>query len=156
MTNNQGLTSVFIACDHRGFVLKNRFIDWLRENSFTPVDLGTDSTLRCDSLDYAVKMAKALQEQPDGRGVLICGSGNGMAMVANRFSVVRAALVTDVTTARYSRLHNDANVLALGADITGEAVALECLAVFLSTECLGGRYAERRERMMNISGAHAE
>ncbi len=140
-----------IAADHRGFELKARFITWLKEHGFEPKDLGTHSQERCDALDFANKMAAELKHE-DQRGVLICGSGQAMAMTANRYRNLRAALCTNSTLARLAREHNDANVLAIGADIIGSEVALDCLKIFLETNCLGGRYAERRQRLTDLGG----
>jgi ribose 5-phosphate isomerase B len=145
-------TIVFIASDHRGFQLKAQFIDWMKDHGFTAKDLGTDSEARCDALDFARKMALEFKTDTHARGILICGSGQAMAMTANRYKNLRAALCTDTTMTRLAREHNDANILALGADIIGEAVALDCLEVFLKTKSLGGRYAERRERLTGLGG----
>ena len=138
--------TIFLASDHRGFALKGQFVTWLGEHGYPLVDLGPGNEDRCDAMDFAVKMAAELKKNPEGKGVLICGSGQAMAMTANRFPHLRAALCTNSTMARLAREHNDANVLALGAHITGLEVALECLQVFLTTKFLGGRYTERRDR----------
>ncbi len=147
-----GEKTVFIASDHRGFRLKARYVEWMKSHGFDPVDLGTNDETRCDAMDYATELASHLAAHPECQGVLICGSGNGMAMVANRYRSVRAALVTDVTTAKFCRQHNDANVMAIGSDITGSEVAMACLEVFLNTDCLGGRYAERRDKLTALGG----
>jgi ribose 5-phosphate isomerase B len=141
-----------IAADHRGFALKSAFIEWLKKNGYTPKDLGTHSEDRCDSLDYAMKMAEEMKANLNQLGVLICGTGNGIAMVANRYSAIRAAVCTNVTMARLARQHNDANILAIGAHITGIEAALDCLETFLKTPFLGGRYAERRDRFTALGG----
>lgn len=144
--------TVYIASDHRGFSLKAAFVDWLKQNGLQPVDLGPDCTDRCDAGDYAKKMAEKLRVDPAARGVLICGSGQAMAMTSNRYQHVRAALCTHSVMARLAREHNDANVLVLGADIVGQAVAEDCLKTFLSTEHLGGRYAERVQKLTELGG----
>lgn len=146
MTNS----TIFIASDHRGYALKRQFMAWLRDNGYSPDDLGADNEERCDAMDFAVKLASAMKGTPDSRGILICGSGQAMTMAANRFPHIRAALCTDSTMSRLAREHNDANVLALGAHIVGAEVAQECLKTFLKTEFLGGRYTERRDRMSNL------
>jgi ribose 5-phosphate isomerase B len=145
-------TTVLIASDHRGFELKSNLVAWLKEHGCTPKDLGTNSEERCDVGDYAVKMATEMASAKDALGVLICGSGQASAMTANRYRHLRAALCTDVTMARLSREHNDANVLVLGAHIIGLEVALDCLDVFLKTKFLGGRYAERRDKLTKLGG----
>jgi ribose 5-phosphate isomerase B len=148
MTN----TLVSIASDHRGFHLKTQFIVWLTQNSYTTKDLGPESDDRCDAMEYANKLAEEFKLNPNQVGVLICGSGQAMAMTANRYQYLRAALCTNVTVARLAREHNDANVLAVGADITGGAVALECLEVFLRTQFLGEHYTKRRDRLTALGG----
>ena len=141
-----------IAADHRGFELKAKFVEWLKAHGYAPKDLGTNSAERCDSIDYAMKMAAELKAHPEELGVLICGTGNGIAMVANRYKAIRAVVCTEATMARLAREHNDANVLAIGAHITGIESALESLKVFLETKFLGGRYAERRDKLTDLGG----
>ena len=143
---------VFLASDHRGFSLKSKMIAWLSEHKFESKDLGTNSQDRCDAGDFAIRLASEMAKNPTHIGVLICGTGQAMAMTANRYKYLRAALCANTTVARLSREHNDANVLVLGADITGEAVALECLQTFLATQFMGGRYAERRDKLTALGG----
>ena len=142
----------FVASDHRGFVLKGKTLAWLAANGHVAEDLGPNSDTRCDASAYAVKLATTLKATPAARGILICGSGQAMAMTANRYQLLRAALCLNTTMARLAREHNDANVLVLGADLVGEGLALDCLATFLNTEFLGGRYAERRDYLTNLGG----
>jgi ribose 5-phosphate isomerase B len=144
--------SIVIGADHRGFALKTRLLAWLKEKGFAPKDLGTNSDERCDAFDFATSLARELKTDPEQRGILICGSGQAMAMTANRYQHIRAALCSDTTSARLSREHNDANVLVLGADIMTPDGALECIEVFLNTKFLGGRYAERRDRLTALGG----
>jgi len=144
--------TVLIASDHRGYRLKAQIIARLTENGFAPKDLGTDSEERCDAGDFARKLAEEFKFGKAQFGILICGTGQAMAMTANRYRILRAALCTEATTARMTREHNDANVLVLGADITGPGVALDCLEVFLKTKFLGGRYAERRDKLTALGG----
>ncbi len=143
---------LFLAADHGGFRLKALFLAWLSEKGGDVRDLGTFSDERCDSLDYAIKMAEAIAANPSALGVVICKSGNGITMAANRYQAVRAALCLNSTMARMARAHNDANVLGLGAEMTGELVALDCLEAFLTTPFLEGRYAERRDRLTALGG----
>ena len=143
---------ILVAADHRGFPLKARLLGWLEEKGFAPKDLGTNSDERCDAFDFARKLAGELKAHPEQRGILICGSGQAMAMTANRYRHIRAALCTETTSARLSREHNDANVLVLGADIMKPETVFECIAVFLGTKFLGGRYAERRDRLTALGG----
>jgi ribose 5-phosphate isomerase B len=144
--------SVLIAADHRGVALKAKLAAWLQAKGYAPKDLGTNSAERCDASDFAKKLAEAFKAGTGQFGILICGTGQAMAMTANRYKNIRAALCTDVEMARLAREHNDANVLALGADITDEATALQCVEVFLKTATLGGRYAERRDKLTELGG----
>jgi len=148
MTN----TTVLIASDHRGFELKTQLIAWLKVHDFAAKDLGTNTQERCDASDFAQKIAAGIKADEAQFGVLICGTGQAMAMTANRYQKIRAALCTETTTARFSREHNDANVLVLGAEIVGAGLALDCLEVFLKTKFLGGRYAERRDKLTALGG----
>lgn len=143
---------IYIASDHRGYDLKNRFVSWLRDQGDEVNDLGPDNGDRCDASVYAVKLAKAMRDEPDARGVLICGTGQVMAMTANRFRHIRAALCLDATMARLAREHNDANVLVVGAAIVGDEVARDCLDIFMKTSFLGGRYAERCRILADLGG----
>jgi len=146
------LRTIFIASDHRGFPLKAKLTTWLQAHDYAVKDFGTDNAERCDASDFAVRMAAAFAADEGQCGVLICGTGQAMAMTANRYKNIRAALCADSTTARLTREHNDANILVLGADIIGEAIAVDCLDVFLKTKFLGGRYAERRDKLTAMGG----
>lgn len=143
---------VFLASDHRGFKLKSKLVAWLAEKKYEVQDLGADSEARCDAGDFASRLAAEMRGKEGNFGVLICGTGQAMAMTANRYRHLRAALCCDATVARLSRQHNDANVLVLGADIIGEAVAADCLETFLQTVFLGGRYTERRDKLTALGG----
>ncbi len=133
--------TIAIACDHGGFGLKENLktafpnVQWL--------DLGTSSAESVDYPDFAAKLAGAIKDGKAARGVLICGSGIGISIAANRHTHIRCALVHDVTGARLCRQHNDANVIALGARMVGLEVAKDCVDVFLSAEFEGGRHQAR-------------
>ena len=134
---------VAIACDHAGVELKRTLKEWLVGRGQTVLDLGTDGPDSVDYPDYGHAMAEAIESGQAACGVLICGTGIGISIAANRHAGIRAAVCHDVTTARLARLHNDANVLALGARILGPGVALDCLGAFLSTAYEGGRHDGR-------------
>lgn len=134
---------IAIASDHAGFELKSVLKQELEKLGFEPLDLGTDGAASVDYPDFGNKLAASLQAGEAKRGVLICGTGIGISIAANRHAHVRAALCHDGLSARLSRLHNDANVLCLGARVTGVDVARDCLAVFLGTEFEGGRHQNR-------------
>jgi len=134
---------IAIASDHAGYPLKQVLSEELRNAGYDVLDLGTDNTGSVDYPDFATAMAEALSDGRVERGVLVCGTGIGISIAANRYPWVRAALCHDVTTARLCREHNDANVMALGARIVGDEVAKHCLAAFLETEFGGDRHARR-------------
>lgn len=134
---------LFFASDHAGIGLRHSLIEVARCEWQPLEDLGTHAPDSVDYSDYADILAAKMLSYPDARGVLICGSGIGISIAANRHSHIRAALCHDVTTARLARLHNDANVLCLGARVTGVTTALDILQFFLTTEFEGGRHARR-------------
>jgi ribose 5-phosphate isomerase B len=134
---------IAIASDHAGYDLKSQLKPELEKLGFEVLDLGTDGPASVDYPDFALKMAEALKAGTVQRGVLVCGSGIGISMAANRHKHVRAALCHDHLTARLSRQHNNANVLCLGGRTTGPDVAKDCLRVFLETEFEGGRHQNR-------------
>ncbi len=134
---------IAIGADHAGFALKARVKAWLEAAGYPVRDLGTYSQERVDYPDFAAKVAAEVGSGAARFGVLICGSGIGMSIAANRDPRIRCALAHDTTTARLGRQHNDANVLALGARITGIETAHDCLITFLETPFAGGRHARR-------------
>ena len=131
---------IAIASDHAGFDLKQRVVEHLGARG---VDLGPPSADRVDYPDYAGAVARAIQQGEADFGVLVCGSGIGMAMAANRYAGVRAALVHNAIAARLSRQHNDAQIICLGSRLIGEVVALEAIDAFLAADFEGGRHAGR-------------
>lgn len=137
------MTTIAMASDHAGVDLRATLKALLEGEGHQVVDLGPDSPASVDYPDYANRLAEALKLGQAQRGLLICGSGIGISIAANRHRHVRAALCHDVTTARLSRLHNDANVLVLGARVVGPEVAIECARVFFGTAFEGGRHARR-------------
>lgn len=137
---------VAIACDHAGLPLKKEVMAaW--GDRVTWLDLGTHTAESCNYVDFGYAVGEAIKDGRADRGIVICGSGIGISIAANRYAGVRCALCTDATMARLSRLHNDANVLALGARITGVAVALDCVEAFLGTAFEGGRHQARVETL---------
>ncbi|MDD3370522.1 MAG: RpiB/LacA/LacB family sugar-phosphate isomerase [Alphaproteobacteria bacterium] len=144
---------ISIASDHRGFGLKTLFCASMKDRGITVEDFGptTDAT-RCDAGDFSVKVVDSLRNQPERMGVLICGTGQVMALTSNRFAHIRGALCTNSTMVRLARQHNDANILILGAHIIGQEVALDCLNAFLTTDFLGGRYKDRLDKLTALGG----
>lgn len=141
------LNVVAFASDHGGVELKTCLRDMLTEMGIEILDLGTNSSESVDYPDYAKAMAEAIAEGKAARGVLVCGTGIGISIAANRFNHVRAALVHDAFGAKMCRQHNDANVLVLGGRTTGEEVAKDCLRLFLETEFEGGRHQRRVSKL---------
>ncbi|WP_300926859.1 ribose 5-phosphate isomerase B [uncultured Desulfovibrio sp.] len=140
------MSLVHLASDHAGYALKDLLARELAVRGFTVRDHGTDSRESCDYPVFAHRLCSALLHE-GGQGILVCGSGIGMSMAANRHDGIRAALCTTELHARLSRRHNDANVLCLGARITGEELALAIMAAFLETGFEGGRHQRRIDKI---------
>ena len=138
---------IFMASDHAGINLRQSLAQVLRDMGHIVHDLGPETDARVDYPDYGAALAKAMKAVPDAKGVLVCGSGIGISIAANRFSWIRAALCHDVTTARLSRQHNNANVIAFGERLIGEATAIDALTAFLATEFEGGRHEGRVDKL---------
>ncbi|BCW92631.1 MAG: ribose 5-phosphate isomerase B [Thermoanaerobaculum sp.] len=134
---------IFIASDHAGFALKRAILEHLRAAGREVEDLGTHSEESVDYPDYAHTLAARVAREAEARGILICATGIGMSMAANRHPGVRAALCHDAYTAEMARRHNNANVLCMGGKVTGEAVAKQMVDIFLATPFDGGRHARR-------------
>ena len=139
------MEKIVIASDHAGFELKKIFIDSSNIKSRL-LDLGPFSSESVDYPDYAKKLSLLIQNNEYKKGVLICGSGIGMSMVANRFDNVRAALCMNHEMARLSRQHNNANILVLGSRLISAPEAIKCLIVFLDTNYEGGRHQARLDK----------
>ena len=146
---------IAVAADHRGFALKERVKDWLRANGYTLKDCGTGNSVeRVDAMDYALRLVAEIKEDRSDFAVGICGSGQMMAITANRFPFIRATLLHTAAEAILAREHGDADMLVLGADSVDGTTAENILKTFLDTAALGDRYAARRERLakLDISG----
>lgn len=141
-------TKTLVAgADHAGFELKDRLVEAARAAGWAVIDCGTNSGARVDYPDIAHAVCARIEDGSARFGLLVCGSGIGMAIAANRHSGVRCAQVHNATEARLSRSHNDANMLALGARLTGEVLALDALDAFLTTEFEGGRHQQRLAKL---------
>lgn len=143
------MEKIAIACDHGGYDLKLAIMQNFG-NQVEFIDLGTNSTDSVDYPEYGQAAALKIINDEAKRAIIICGTGIGISIAANRYPQIRAANCTDVTMARLTRLHNNANVLALGARIVGQAVAMDIVDVFLNTEYEGGRH-DLRLRKLDIS-----
>jgi len=139
------MNEILIASDHAGFKLKDDLIKELNiKNKFN--DLGTSSKDSVDYPDFAIKLSRLINNCKFERGILICGSGIGMSMVANRFENVRAALCLNQEMAKLARQHNNANILVLGSRLISLEEAIKCLLVFMKTEYEGGRHQARLDK----------
>lgn len=142
------MEKIGIACDHGGYELKNVIKEHFSDR-FTFIDLGTNSSDSVDYPKFGQALAKAIINGEVERGIIICGTGIGISIAANRFDEIRAANCTDTTMARLTRQHNDANVLALGARLVGLEVAFDIVETFMNTEYEGGRHQRRIDKMSN-------
>ncbi len=140
-----------IGCDHGGFELKEEILKYIKTVKNVEVsDFGVANKDSVDYPDYGAKVSEAVSRGTMDRGILICGTGIGMSIVANRFPKVRAALCHDHFTAQMSREHNDANILVMGERVIGKGVALEIVKTWLETEFAGGRHQLRLNKITNI------
>lgn len=141
---------VAIGSDHAGFFLKEELKKLLQEMGHECIDFGPESTESVDYPDFGERVSLAVSTKAAERGVLICGTGIGMSIVANKFPDVRASLCNDLYTARFSRLHNDANILVIGGRIVGIDLAKEILKTWFTTEFEGGRHLRRLQKIKSI------
>ena len=141
---------ILIGSDHGGFELKSYLIRILNAEGYEVIDKGCNSEDSVDYPVYSAKVAKAIIAKEAPLGILICGTGIGISMAANRFNGVRAGLCTSVEMAELTRLHNNANILAMGGRTTSKELAKEILEAFLSTEYEGGRHDNRVNMMDNV------
>ena len=134
---------ISLACDHGGLELKNKIKEHLEARGCATVDFGTFSTVSCDYPDFARPAAQAVASGECDRGILVCTTGIGMSIAANKHRGIRAALCGDTVSAKFTRLHNNANVLCMGARIIGISTAEEISKIFIGTEFEGGRHQYR-------------
>ncbi len=144
------VSAIAFGADHGGVALKDRLLARLAESGADARDFGTDGSTSVDYPDFAHAVCRAVAAGHAGRGVLVCGSGIGMSIAANRHTGIRCVLAHDVTTARLGRLHNDANMLALGGRLLGDDLAWEILATFLATDFEGGRHERRLAKLAPV------
>ena len=141
---------IAVACDHGGLQLKNALIKNMEGQGYEVVDFGTYTTDSCDYPDYASKAAKAVASGDCDKGVVVCGTGIGVSIVANKVKGIRCALVHDVFSAKATRQHNDTNMIAMGQRVIGEGLAIEILNAWLHTDYEGGRHDLRIQKMMAL------
>lgn len=138
---------IAIASDHAAFDMKAALAEWLRGEGHQLLDLGPDSADSVDYPDYGYKLADAVAHGEAAKGIALCGSGIGISIAVNRHPAARCALVSEVLSARLSREHNDANIIALGARLIGIEQAKACIATFLSTPFAGDRHQRRVDKL---------
>jgi len=141
------LKKIFISSDHAGYKLKELIKLQLNKKKFKYTDLGPKNDNRVDYPDYAHKVAKKVKTNKDYLGILVCGSGIGMNIVANRHKNIRAAQCFNLKSTKLSRLHNDANIITLGSRLLTKKNALNCVSVFLNTKFEGGRHTKRIKKI---------
>lgn len=134
---------VYLASDHAGYALKRVIVEWLSTQGYDPEDLGAHDESSVDYPDFGHALAEAMKQDPTAQGVLVCGTGIGIMMAANKHGHIRATTCHSTTEARLCREHNDANVIAFGARTMGQETVLDCLSVFLKTPFAEGRHARR-------------
>ena len=141
---------IVIASDHGGYALKQELMAHLRENGVAFEDIGTYSEESCDYPDFAEKAARGVADGTWEKGILVCGTGIGISIAANKIKGIRCALCSDCFSAEMCRTHNDANMLALGGRVLGPELAKRIVDLFLDTEFLGGRHAQRVAMVMAL------
>ena len=142
---------IFIGADSAGYELKQTVIPYLKEKGYEVIDCGTTSSASCHYPEFADAVCTRVQEDLSGSfGILICGTGIGMSMCANKHKGIRAALCSDTYSARMTRAHNDANLLCLGARVIGVCLATDIIDAFLGAEFEGGRHQVRVDMMMSL------
>lgn len=144
------MNPIAIASDHAGRELKEDLKELLLELGREFFDMGTDDDKSVDYPDYGIPLAKKVSEGDFNSGILVCGTGVGMSILANKFKGIRAALVNDVFTAKMAKEHNNANILVIGGRVTGKGLAREIVKVWLETEFAGGRHQRRLDKITDI------
>ncbi len=150
LTKENNALKVALACDHAGFLLKEHIKEYLAEKGICCEDFGTFDEEPVDYPDLAYKAASAVQKGAYDRGILVCGTGIGVAITANKLKGIRAALCSDYFSARCARAHNDANILTLGARVMEKERALKIVDVFLETPFEGGRHLKRLKKIEKL------
>lgn len=147
---------IAIGCDHGGFELKNEIIKFLKDSGYEVKDFGTYSTESCDYADYSLPVAEAVASKEYKYGILICGTGIGISIAANKVPGIRAALCSDTFSAHATREHNDANILAMGQRVVGPGLAIDIVKTFLNSEFEGGRHVNRINKITEIEKKYSK
>lgn len=141
---------IALGFDHGGVIYKDELISYLNKNGFTYEDFGTYTTESCDYPDYAEKVAKAVASGEFDRGILICGTGIGMSIAANKVKGIRASCANDIYSAKMTRVHNDSNILTMGARVIGLSTMLEIVDVYLHTDYIGNYHQRRLDKIADM------
>ena len=141
---------IALAADHAGYVLKDELVAWLRDTGHEVSDLGTNGPESVDYPEFGSRLAEAVASGSADRGIVVCGSGIGISIAVNRNPACRCARVSEPLSAALAREHNDSNVLALGARLTGSDMARACVQAFLGTDFAGGRHQRRVDQLSNL------
>lgn len=141
---------IAIGCDHGGLEHKNAIKEHLEERGFTVCDFGIYEQISVDYPDIALKVATAIKNEECELGILVCGTGIGMSLAANKVKGIRAAVLSEHFSAKYTRLHNNSNILCLGGRVIGVGTALELVDIFVDTEFEGGRHSARIDKITAI------
>jgi ribose 5-phosphate isomerase B len=141
---------IALGADHGGYSLKEKIKNWLESSGYTVVDFGCSSAESVDYPEYALMVANEVATGTEDIGILVCGTGIGMSMTANKVPGIRAALCNDVYCAEHARRHNDANIMAIGGRIVAPETAIEIVKTFLTSDFEGGRHARRVEKIMQV------
>jgi ribose 5-phosphate isomerase B len=141
---------VSLGSDHAGLRLKNAIAAFLAKEGHEVIDCGTEGEASCDYPEFALRAARSVQSGESDRGILVCATGVGMSICANKLKGIRASLCNDLYTARFSRLHNDANVLCLGERVIGPGLALEIVGLWMRTPFEGGRHQRRLDLIRDM------
>ena len=148
------MKKIYIGADSAGYFMKEDLISHIKEKGYEVIDCGTNSAESCHYPEFASAVAKNVQKDLEGSfGILVCGTGIGMSMVANKYKGIRAAVCGDTFSARMTRMHNDANVLCMGARVIGIGLAKDIVDLFLSSEFEGGRHAVRVNMISDVESA---
>ena len=139
---------ISIGCDHGALTLKNKVVSHLQAQGHEVLDFGTHTTASCDYPEFAAAAARAVASGQCEKGIVLCTTGIGVSISANKIDGIRCALLSDVWSAKMTRLHNDTNMMALGAAVVGEMLAFEIIDTWLGTEFEGGRHQRRVDKMM--------
>ncbi len=147
---------IAIASDHAGMELKEDLKEFLRSIGYEPVDMGTNTSERVDYPDYGIPVAEKVSKGEIQRAILICGTGIGMSILANKFRGVRAALIYDIYTARMAKEHNDANIVVIGGRVVGKGLAREMVRTWLEASFQGGRHTKRLDKIRELENRMGE